>query len=78
MDPRPLLSSRLKPINRIVEPFGLEGTFKGHLVQRPAMSRDIFNRLLRASSNLTLNVSQDGASVTSLGDLCQCFTTLVA
>ncbi|NXR03058.1 PTPRT phosphatase, partial [Sagittarius serpentarius] len=37
------------------------------------MNRDIFNwsRLLRAPSNLTLNVSRDGASTTSLGNLCQ-------
>lgn len=42
--------------------FGLEGTFKGHLFQTPAVSRDIFNqiRLFRASSSLTLNVSSDG------------------
>jgi len=53
----------------IIEWFGLEGTFKGHLVQPPAVSRDIFNwiRLLRAPSNLALNVSRDGASTTSLG-----------
>jgi len=43
------------------------------------MSRDIFNsvRLLRALSNLTLNVSRDGASTTSLGTLAQCFITLI-
>ncbi|KAK4827897.1 hypothetical protein QYF61_022320 [Mycteria americana] len=43
------------------------------------MSRDIFNqsRLLRAPSNLTLKVSRDGASTTSLGNLCQCFTTFI-
>jgi len=36
----------------------------------PAVSRDIFNytRLLRAPSNLALNVSRDGASTTSLGN----------
>jgi len=64
---------------RIRELPGLEGTFKGHLVQPPAsMSRDIFNqtRLLRALSNLTLNVSRDGESTTSLGNLCQCFIAL--
>ncbi|KAK4827968.1 hypothetical protein QYF61_022670, partial [Mycteria americana] len=40
--------------------------------------RDIFNqiRLLRALSNLTLNVSRGGASTTSLGNLFQCLTTL--
>jgi len=45
----------------------------------PAVSRDIFNqtRLLRALSNLALNVSKDEASTTSLGNLCQCFITLI-
>jgi len=43
------------------------------------VSRDIFNqtRLLRALSNLALNVSRDGASTASLGNLFQCFTTLI-
>ncbi|KAK4815543.1 hypothetical protein QYF61_003235 [Mycteria americana] len=31
----------------------------------------------RVPSNLTLNVSRDGASTTSLGNLFQCFTTLI-
>jgi len=45
----------------------------------PAMSRDIFsyNRLLRATSSLTLNLSTDGASTISLGNLFPCFTTLI-
>ncbi|KAK4822133.1 LOW QUALITY PROTEIN: hypothetical protein QYF61_010256 [Mycteria americana] len=34
-------------------------------------------RLLRAPSNLSLNVSRDGASITSLGNLFQCFTILI-
>ncbi|KAK4814100.1 hypothetical protein QYF61_008195 [Mycteria americana] len=34
-------------------------------------------RLLRAPSNLTSNVSRDGASTTSLGNLFQCLTTLM-
>ncbi|KAK4828550.1 hypothetical protein QYF61_027519 [Mycteria americana] len=52
------------------------GYLKSH---HPAMSKDIFNsiRLLRAPSNLTLNVSRDGASTTSLGNMFQCFTTLI-
>ena len=43
------------------------------------MSRDSFDlmRLLRAPSNPALNVSRDGASTTSLGNLCQCSTTLI-
>jgi len=63
----------------IMEWVGWEGTFRGHPVQPPAMSRDIFHqpRLLRAPSNLALSVSRVGASTTSLGNLCQCFTTLV-
>lgn len=36
--------------HRTIEYFGLEGPFKGQVVQAPVMSRDIFNfiRLLRA------------------------------
>ena len=42
------------------------------------MNRDIYssNRLLRAWSSLTLDVSKDGASTTSLGNLCHCLATL--
>jgi len=42
------------------------------------MSRDISSwiRMLRAPSNLALDVSRDGASTTSLGNLGQGFTTL--
>jgi len=42
------------------------------------MNRDIFKqiRLLRAPSNLALSVFRDGASTTSMGSLCQGFTTL--
>jgi len=66
--------------HRITECFGLGGTFRGHPAQPPAVSRDIFNwvRLLRAPSNLAWNVSRDGASTTSLGNLGQCLTTLTA
>jgi len=43
------------------------------------MSKDIYHqiRFLRVPSNLTTNVSRDRASTTSLGNLCQCFTTLI-
>jgi len=43
------------------------------------MSWDIFNkiRLLKALSSFTLNVSRDGASTTSPGNLSQCFTILI-
>ncbi|KAK4814468.1 hypothetical protein QYF61_018986 [Mycteria americana] len=75
------LDEVLRDMNHgIIECCELEGTFTGHLVQLPCKSReDIFNkiRLLRAPSNLTLNVSRDGASTTSLGNLFQCLTTLM-
>jgi len=32
---------------------------------------------LRTLSNLTLNISREGASTTSQGNLSQCFTTLI-
>jgi len=62
----------LESYNKIVERLGLDRTFKGHLVQLLVVIRDIFHwiRLLRAPSNLTWNVSRDGASATSLGNLC--------
>lgn len=52
--------------------------WKGHLVQPPAMTRGIFNqtRLVWVLYNLTFNVSRTAAATTSLGILCQCFTTL--
>lgn len=58
--------------HRIMECFGLERTFKCHLVQPPsAMDRDIFQqvRQLRTLPNLAFNVSRDGESITSLGNL---------
>lgn len=50
---------------RIIEYFGVKGTFKGHLAR--ALSRDIFSciRLLKAPSNLVSNVSWDGTATTS-------------
>ena len=61
-----------------IEYFASEGTFRGHPAQPPVVSRDIFSqtRLLRAPSNLAWDVPRDGASPTSLGSLCQGFTTL--
>jgi len=43
------------------------------------MSRNLFNHIkfVRVPSNLTSNVSGDGAFTTSPGNLCQDFTTLV-
>jgi len=43
------------------------------------MSRDIFHqpRLLRAPSNPALSTAREGAATASLGNLGQCFTTLM-
>ncbi|KAK4810814.1 LOW QUALITY PROTEIN: hypothetical protein QYF61_008786 [Mycteria americana] len=63
---------------RIIEWFQLERTFKDHLVQPPLpWAGTSFTRLLKGLSNLTLNTSRDGASTASLGNLFQCFTTLL-
>jgi len=52
----------------ITEWFGLERTFRGHLAQPPAVSRDIFNyiMLLRAPSNLALKIQgTEGTRITA-------------
>jgi len=53
--------------HRITEWFGCSG--QGHL--------PLYIGSFRAPYNLTWNVSRDGASTTSLGNLLQCFTTLM-
>jgi len=56
---------------RIIESFGLEGTFRGHLAQPPCSEQGYLqlDQVLRAPSNLGLNVSRDGTSIASLGNL---------
>jgi len=65
------------PLYRTMELFGLEVTFKDHIVQLRCVG-DIFHktRLLKAQSNLTLNTANHGASTNSLGNLFQCLTIL--
>jgi len=43
------------------------------------MGRDTFHhtRLLKAPSNPALNTYRERAATTSLGNLCQCLTTLI-
>ena len=63
---------------RIIKSSELEGTLKGHLVQPPCSEHGHpqVDQVLRAPSSLTLGVSRDGASTTSLGNLLQCLITL--
>lgn len=64
------VSSPPLPSQRIIERFGLEENFKVHAVQPPpAMSRDLAQLLFRAPSRLTLDVSRNGESNTSLRKL---------
>ena len=59
-----------------IESFELEGTLKGHLFQVPCHEQGHLqlHQVLRATSSLTLNIIRDGASTTSLGNLCQQLT----
>jgi len=53
------------------EKFELEGMLKGHLVQIPCSEHGPpqLHQVLRAPSSLTLGVSRDGATTTSLGKI---------
>ena len=77
---RSLINPSAMP-SRIVEQNHLswKGSLKVVQSSSPAMNKDTYSqiRVLRACSNLTLNVSRDGASTNSLGNLCLCFTTLI-
>jgi len=79
--PLPDFFCRYCEFHRIMESqnaLGWKGPFKAISSNPPAISRDIFNwiGLLRAPSNMAWDVSRDGASPTSLHNLCQGFTTL--
>jgi len=74
-----LKSVHIPQAHGIIESFELERTLKkssgptacneqGHIQ---------LHHMLRALSSLTLNVPRGRVSTTSLGNLCQCFTTLV-
>jgi len=63
----------------IIEGFGLQGTFKGRLVQPPCnvLRQLLLDQVARAPSNLALNVSIGRVSTASLGNLFQCLAALV-
>lgn len=63
--------------HKIINSFELEGTIKGHLIQLLSVNKDIYSwiTLLKAQIRLTLNVTKDGASTTSLDNLYQFLTT---
>jgi len=68
--------------HRIIESYnglGWKGPCRSSSSSHPAMGRDTFyqNRLLKAPSSLALNTSREGTSTASLGNLCQCLTTLI-
>jgi len=64
--------------HRIIEYMGMEGTFKGPLVEPLCNEQGHLQlvEVVQSLSNLISNVSRVGASTTSLGNLIQCFTTL--
>ena len=65
--------------HRITQLFELEGTLKGHPVQPLCNEKGYLqlHQVAQSPSCLTLSVSMDGASTASLGNLCQCLTTLI-
>ena len=66
-------------LHRIIGFFELEGTLEGHLVQLPCNEQGHLqlHQVLRAPSSLTSGFCMDGASTTSLGNLCHCLNTLI-
>ena len=57
--------------HRTTESFELGGTPKGHVVQLPAVNREFTApSAAQSPSSLTLSVTREGASITSLGNLC--------
>ena len=72
-------SSYSMSVFRITESFKLEETLKGHLAQLPCNEQGHLqlHQVLRAPSSLSLDVPKNRISTTSLGNLCQCLTTLI-
>ena len=64
-------------IARIIECFGLEGAFRGHLAQPPCSEQGLLQLDQVAQSPIQPDLSRDGASATSLGNPFLYFTTLI-
>ena len=72
-------SKEMKGNHRVTESFEKEGTLTCHLIQLPSHEQGHLqlSQVLRAPSSLTLGVFKGGAPTTSLGNLCQCLTSLI-
>ncbi|XP_068775232.1 uncharacterized protein [Struthio camelus] len=68
--------SCITEIPEITEWPRMEGTSRDHLVQSPCSSRVIWSILPRIASRRVLNISSQGDSTTSLGNLFPCSVTL--
>jgi len=60
---------------RITDCLRLERTSESQLVQAPCSSRTTYSQLPRTVSRWLLNISKEGDSTASLGNLCQCSVT---
>ena len=65
-----------RTLQRVTESLKLEGTAGRHLVQPPCSGRAAESWLPRTMAKQLLNISKNGESTTSLGNLCQCLVTL--
>lgn len=61
----------------MMEWFGLDGTFRGHLVQPPCCEQGHLELNQVVQSPFQPDHSREGASTTSLGNVFQCFITLI-
>jgi len=62
--------------HRVIEWLRLEGLFRGPVVQTSCSSKATYSQLPRTISRCLLNIFKEGASTTSLCNLCLCSVTL--
>lgn len=74
-----VLTNVYDKIHMAIESFELGGPLKAMQPNSLALNRDSYSLmwLHRALPSMTLNVSKDGASIMSLGNVFQCFTILI-